>query len=158
MYIRPANKKDLPKVIKIIEDAFHRHYAAAGEFYSIQQFVDPNYATATGPYYSLKSFIKSMVSDLKHKLSKPFEFLVAEENKKIIGFIILEKNAGNFWISNVMVKKEFQKNGVGKQLFNFAVKNKKPLYLWVNTKNPAIKFWKKLGFKEILRESLMIKK
>lgn len=115
MCIRRATKKDLPKIIKIIKDSFHRQYAAAGEFYSVQQFADSNYGSGTGPYYSLKFFIKDMVRNLKNKLRKPFKFLVAEENKK-------------------------------------------PLYLWVNAKNPALKFWKKLGFKEVLREVLMIKK
>lgn len=157
MYIRRANEKDLPEIIKIIKTSFHQNFAAAGEFYSAQQFVDPNYATATGPYYSLKTFIESMISDLKDKFCKPFDFFVAEINKEIVGFIIIENNKGKSWIVNIMVKKKYQRKNIGKKLFNFVVKNKKPIYLWVNVKNPAIKFWKKLGFKEVLRETLMIK-
>lgn len=158
MHIRKATKKDLPEIIKIIETSFHKQYPAAGEFYSIQQFTDPNYATQNGPYYSLKCFVKSMVCELKNKFRKPFEFFVAEINKKIVGFIILENNAGNFWVNNIIVKKGYRGRDIGKKLFNFAAKNKRPLYLWINAKNPATKFWKKLGFKEILREVLMIKK
>ena len=157
MFIRRANKKDLPEIIKIVKNSFHRYYAAAGEFYSAQQLVDPNYTSQTGPYYSREFFVKSLIKDLKTKIKKPFEFLISSEGKKITGFIILENNHGHYWINNVMLKKEFQGRGTGKKLFNFAAKNKKPVYLWVNTKNPAINFWKKLGFKKILNETLMRK-
>lgn len=161
--IRKATKKDLPEIIKIVEGAFHKDYGAAGEFYAAQQMVDPNYASDTGPYSSSEMFMKSMIDDMRERLGKkfryPFEIFVAEDrDKNTIGFITLENNAGNFWITNIMVEKKFQKNKVGKKLFEFVAKNKKPVYLWVNVKNPAIKFWKKLGFKEILRESLMRKK
>jgi len=158
MNIRKATKKDLPKIVKVIENSFHRQYPAAGEFYSAELFADPNYATATGPYYSPQVFLKSIICELKNKFRQPFKFLIAEINKEIVGFIILEKRTKHFWIHNIMVKKEYQKKGVGKKLFNVATQNKKPIYLWVNAKNPALKFWKKLGFKEVLRESLMIKK
>jgi N-acetylglutamate synthase-like GNAT family acetyltransferase len=99
-----------------------------------------------------------MISDLDKKLKKPFEFFVAEKNKEIVAFLIIEKNKKAFWINNMMVKKESQRKGIGKNLLEFASKNKKPLYLWVNSKNPAKHFWSKLGFKKILQETLMIKK
>lgn len=158
MYIRRAIKKDLPKIVHIIETSFHQKYPAAGEFYSAQHFSDPNYASSTGPYYSPEIFIKSMVRDLKNKFRKPFDIFIAKINKKIVGFIIIENNARNFWINNMMIQKEYQGKGIGKKLFNYVFKNKKPIYLWVNAKNPATKFWAKLGFKEVLREILMIKK
>ncbi len=155
--VRRANKKDLPEIIEIIKGSYHKEYAAAGEFYSVQQFTDPNYATENGPYYSLKLFVASMVSDLENKLKKPFEFFVAESGKKIVAFVIIEKNKKAFWINNMMVKKEHQGGNIGKYLFEIVTKNKKPLYLWVNSKNPAKNFWLKVGFSEILQETLMIK-
>ncbi len=165
MHIRRATKKDLPQIIKIIKDSFHWHYPAAGEIYLSQLLVDPNYATATGPYYSREVFIKSLISDTKNKFGKPFEIFLAEidtsttlKNREVVGFIVLENNKGNYWITNIMVKKKCQGSGVGKKLFDFATNNKKPLYLWVNAKNSAVKLWKNFGFKEILREILMIKK
>jgi len=165
MKIRRARKKDLPAIIKIIKAVFHSNYPAAGEIYLSQLLVDPNYATATGPYYSREVFIKSLISDTRNKFGKPFEVFLVESDtsttlniKEIIGFIILENNKGNYWITNIMVKKKYQGKGVGKKLFDFATNNKKPLYLWVNAKNSAVKFWKNFGFKEILREILMIKK
>ncbi len=155
--IRFATKKDLPVIIKIIKSSYHKKYAAAGEFYSVQQLVDPNYATENGPYGSLRMFKASMISDLKNKLKKPFELFVAKLGREVVAFIIIEKNNKSFWVNNLMVKRRFQKMGVGKYLFKVIAKNKKPLYLWVNSKNPAKKFWKKLGFKEILQETLMLK-
>ncbi|MBU1102710.1 GNAT family N-acetyltransferase [Patescibacteria group bacterium] len=155
--IRRVNREDLPEIIKIIKKSYHKKYAAAGEYYSVQQFTDPNYATENGPYYSLGIFVESMISDLKNKFKKPFEFFVAEFNKELIAFIILEKNRQTFWVNNVIVKKEFQGKDIGRRLFEFVVKNKKPVYLWVNSKNPAKKFWSELGFKEILQETLMFR-
>jgi len=158
MKIRRVTKKDLPEIIEIIKTAFHYQYTGMDTFYCAQQFVDPYSTLTTAPLYSKEIFIKSMISDLKNKFKKPFEFFVAETKKEIVGFIVLEKHLGNFWINNMMVKKEYQGKGIGKKLFKFATKNKGPLYLGVNAKNPAFKFWKKMGFKEVLRDVLMIKK
>ncbi len=155
--IRNAGHKDLAAIKKIIRSSYHKKYAAAGEYYSVQQFTDPNYASESGPYYSLGIFVQSMISDLKSKLEKPFEFFVAKLNKELVAFIILEKNGQAFWVNNIMVKKEFQGMNIGERLFEFTTKNKKPLYLWVNSKNPAKKFWSKIGFKKILQETLMFK-
>lgn len=156
--IRHAHKSDLPEIVKIVKNSYHKKYAAAGEFYSVQQLTDPNYKTENGPYYSLKIFIASMISDLENKLKRPFDFFVAESGKKLIAFIIIEKNRKSFWVNNIMVKKEFQGRDIGKYLFEFAVKNKELLYLWVNSKNPAKKFWSELGFREILQETLMVRR
>lgn len=101
--------------------------------------------------------MKSIIKNLKNNFQKPFEIWVAGK-EEIVGFIVLENVRGNFWVNHIMVKKRYQRKNLGKKLFNFVTKNKKPLYLWINLKNPALKFWKSLGFKEILREVLMIKK
>jgi len=158
MKIRRATKKDLSKIIEIIKVTFHRRYPGMDNFYSAQQFADPYYASTAVPFYSKEVFIKSMISDLKNKFQKPFEIFVAEIEKEIAGFIILEKHLGNFWVNNMMIKKEYQGKGIGKKLFAFATKNKRPLYLGVNAKNPALKFWKRMGFKEISQDVLMVKK
>lgn len=156
--IRRAVRADLPVIVAIIKNSYHSKYAAAGEFYSVQHLCDPNYETENGPYYSLDIFVKSMASDLGGKLKKPFETFVAESGDGLIAFIILEKNRRAFWVNNIMVKKEWQGREVGAKLFEFAVKNKASVYLWVNSKNPAKKFWSKLGFKEMLQETLMYRK
>lgn len=157
LYFRHANKKDLPEIVRIIKNSYHSKYAAAGEFYSIQQFCDPNYETENGPYYSVDFFVACMISGMKDKLDKPFETYVAEFQKQIVAFIVIEKNKRAFWVNNIMVKKEFQGRDIGELLFEFAVKNKSPLYLWVNSKNPAKKFWLKLGFTDVLQETLMLR-
>lgn len=158
MKIRRATKKDLPKVIKIIKAAFHRRFPGMDAFYSAQQFAYPYYATSADPCYSREIFVKSMISDLKNRFRKPFEFFVAEIDKEMVGFIILEEHFGHFWVNNMMIQKKYQGRSIGKKLFNFVTKNKRPTYLGINVKNPALKFWKKLGFKEILQEVLMVRK
>ncbi len=157
MEIKKATLRDIGGMKKVLYDAFHNHYAAAGEFYAIEQLVDPNYATQTGPYYSKEMFISENAKSLKRRLRPPFQAFVAKDQGKIIGYIICEKHKGKLWVNDIVVRREYQKKDVGKKLFKEAIRDKK-VYLWVNAKNPAKEFWKKLGFKEILREILMIKK
>jgi hypothetical protein len=43
-------------------------------------------------------------------------------------------------------------------LFNRLAKGRGSLYLWVNERNPAVKFWGKLGFRKVLGEMLMVRR
>lgn len=153
--IRRAVLEDLGQIKQIIKGSFHRDYAAAGEFYSVQQLADPNYATQTGPYYSGGAFISSIIDGLEEKLREPFDFFVACEGGEIGGFIIMEGNNGRHWVNNIFIRQDRQDRGIGKLLFDFATRGKKELYLWVNSNNPAVSFWEKLGFRTVLQERLM---
>lgn len=107
----------MPNKLKIL---FETHFMAAGEYYSVQQLVDQNYATQTGAYYTQDIFIKDIINGLADKFLPPFEMFVACENDDIVGFIITETNNGKLWINNIFVKN--QNNGVGKQLFDFVTR------------------------------------
>ena len=155
--IRKATIDDISHMKKIVRDAFHDDYAAAGEFYSVQQLVDQNYATQTGPYYNKDIFIEDIIRGLGEKFKEPFETFVACEDGKVVGFISMENNNGRHWVNNIFVNPEFQGQDVGRQLFDFATKGKGELWLWVNANNPAAAFWEKLGFKSVVHEKLMRK-
>ncbi len=153
--IRRAVPEDMEQIRGIIKGSFHGDYAAAGEFYSVQRMADPNYAAQTGPYCSREAFISSIIDGLEERLSKPFDFFVACEGKEIEGFIIMEDNNGSHWVNNIFVRQDRQGRGIAKRLFEFAAGGRKELYLWVNSDNPAVKFWEKLGFRTVLQERLM---
>jgi len=143
---------------QIVRSAYHRDYAAAGEFYSVQQWVDPNYATSNGPYYDESIFVGDVLSQVAEKLSAPFETWVAAVGSKLSGFIVIEHHNGRAWINEIFIAPDAARTGVGRRLFETATSGERELYLWVNSKNPAVNFWGKLGFEEILTEKLMVKR
>lgn len=157
MKIREATPSDVEGMKGVLRDAFHNTYTGAGEFYSSSQFVDPNYPLNAGPYYNVQIFLEESLANIEKRLTWPFRAFVAVGDKKIIGYIITEIHKGRLWVSDMAVKPNYQKRGVGKNLFKVATQHNNQVYIWVNSKNPALEFWKKLGFAEILEEKLMVK-
>lgn len=157
MKIRQATTDDVEGMKKVLIEAFHDSYIGAGEFYSSNQFVDPNYATSSGSYYDLKALLEDNLNNIGNRLEEPFKAFVAVDNE-LIGYAITEKHKGKLWINDLVVKPGKQKKGIGKKLFEAVTKNHDQVYIWVNSKNPAIKFWENLGFSTILEEKLMMSK
>lgn len=153
--IRKASLKDLKDIKNIFLNSVKKEYFGAGEYYFREELVDPNYKSLTGPYYSKEHFIKNNLKSLKERLVKPYLSYVMLFKKEMIGFIIIEKHLGRYWINDFVIKEEYQKKGYGDYFFKYLKKDKKEIYLWVNKKNPAKKFWEKEGFKEVLEEVLM---
>ncbi|MBU0530088.1 MAG: GNAT family N-acetyltransferase [Nanoarchaeota archaeon] len=156
--IRKARLADANRMIQVLVDAYHGNYSAAGEYYSRQELVDPNYQITSGPYNSREVFVRENVKSLNKRLKSPFEAFVMFDDNDMIGYIIIENHLGRTWINDIIIKKNYQNKDLGRKLFLHATKNKKQIYLWVNMKNPAFKFWKKMGFNEVLKECLMMKK
>jgi ribosomal protein S18 acetylase RimI-like enzyme len=153
--IRKTTLKDLLQIKEILLNALHKDYFGAGEYYFREEFVDPNYSSLKGPYYSKEQFIKNNLKSLKERITKPYLSYVLFLKKEMVGYIIIEKHLKRYWINDFVIKKEFQDKGYGKIFFDFLIKDKKDVYIWVNKKNPAKKFWEKQGFKEVLEEVLM---
>ena len=80
---------------------------------------------------------------------------VALDNKKIIGILRLKINGGATYIEDIIVKKNFRKNGVGFSLIQTAEAVSKEnkchvIYLQTTEKHKsAIKFYKKMKFKKV---------
>ena len=99
--------------------------------------------------------------DLFHK-TEPELFLVAEHEKKIIGFILV-KDGENFGekstaiIYAIAVSPNYRSSGIGSQLINALIdvlreKHIKKLFLHVRVGNEsAIKFYLNLGFTKLQR-------
>lgn len=88
------------------------------------------------------------------EFKNPFTiFMVLEFQKEITGYIIVREYEESFHITNISVKREYQRKGFGKKMMDFVIreaikKNKKEIYLEVRVSNKkAIKFYEKLGFK-----------
>jgi GNAT superfamily N-acetyltransferase len=111
----------------------------------------------TTPYYSYNIFLKNNLLSLKERIEKPYFCYVLLLDEKLIGYIIIEKHLKRFWVNDLIIDVKYQKKGYGEMLFKYALKDKKDVYIWVNEKNKAKKFWEKQGFKKVLTEVLMKK-
>jgi GNAT superfamily N-acetyltransferase len=155
--IKKATKKDVPAMKGVLRAAWHDNYAAAGEYYATGEFVDPYYETSSGPYGSQKVLLESTAKTIKDRIGGSFSAFVACDGKKVVAYVIGERNLKQFWINDLIVSKKYQGQGLGIALFEQLAKKHGHLYLWVNEKNPAVKFWEKMGFRKVLGEQLMVR-
>ena len=84
-------------------------------------------------------------------------YFVAKEEKEIVGFVGVLINVDFTEITNIVVKKDFRKLGIGKMLLEKIIEetkkiNKEMIYLEVNENNEcAINLYKKYRFEEVGR-------
>lgn len=95
-------------------------------------------------------------STLRSELNNPnSHYIVAKINKEIVGFAGIWKSIDDIHITDIVVKKDFRKKGIGSSLLQkliIIVKglNYKELTLEVNINNEAAKkLYLKFGFKEL---------
>ena len=87
-------------------------------------------------------------------MREPDGFYVAEENGRIIGYVISSSRSGKGTIVSIVVLPEFRRRGIGSKLMieglNFLSKRVDYMELQVKVSNiEAISFYRKLGFKEV---------
>ena len=92
---------------------------------------------------------------LKSELQNPFStYIMAKLGNKVVGFAGMIDTIDQMEITNIVVKKDYRKNGIGNILLNrlmsLAKENKKSeIILEVNENNiSAIKLYEKNGFKK----------
>jgi len=131
MKIRKATKKDFEQIIKILRKEFEKAVKEKWTYSLAMQFVK---------YFSKLAVI-----------------YVAEEDKKIIGFIIgrLEPIAQGIAmvVEGLAVDSRHQEKGVGRSLINklesySKIKKVYLIYLTTRKNIPAVKFYKKTKFKK----------
>ena len=77
------------------------------------------------------------------------EVYLYEVSGEVVGFIALEAST----VSGIFVKKEFQNDGIGTKLIQFAKEERDNLYLYVFENNQnAVKFYESRGFQKIKTE------
>lgn len=144
MIIRTAEKKDLPEIAGLAKKmiAYHRQLDS---------------------YYKAAEEYTNLESDFEEEMREPGSiFLVAADNGEIAGYFrgAIEK-APDYAapkkigvIYDLAVAENYRRRGIGQRLFAEALlrfKNAKirNIELSVDARNqPAIKFWKSLGFSE----------
>ncbi len=78
------------------------------------------------------------------------KYLVARNGGRIVGYVGLEKVAGETHIINMAVDPEHRRQGVGKQLIEKVLNDKDIFFLEVRVSNVAAqKLYEKYGFKNV---------
>lgn len=95
-------------------------------------------------------------SVLESELKNPFsQYIIAKLNNEIVGFAGVIDTVDQLEITNIVVKKDFRKNGIGNELLEKLIKlakekDKEKITLEVNNTNlAAIKLYEKNGFKNV---------
>jgi len=78
------------------------------------------------------------------------KYLVAKDNGKVLGYIGVEKIAGEMHIINMAVHPDSRGKGIGKKLLEKALDPKDVVFLEVRVSNlPAQKIYEHFGFKNV---------
>ena len=91
-------------------------------------------------------------SEIKNPLS---QYIIAKINKEIVGFAGVIDTVDQLEITNIVVRKDFRKKGIGNELLTELIKlakenDKEKITLEVNNTNlAAIKLYEKNGFKNV---------
>ncbi|MEN9448960.1 MAG: hypothetical protein RJA25_2250 [Bacteroidota bacterium] len=142
MKISIAFVKDIPKIIEISEATWQHTYAPIIS----QEQIDFMYERM----YSAAAILQQM--------QEGHTFLLYNDDNQTLGFIsYFIREDQTLYISKLYVKPKIQKSGIGKKLMGEVekiAKKNKLLYveLNVNRKNPAMYFYKKMGF-ELLEKT-----
>lgn len=95
-------------------------------------------------------------SILESEIKNPFsQYIIAKINKEIVGFAGVIDTVDQLEITNIVVRKDFRKKGIGNELLTELIKlakenGKEKITLEVNNTNlAAIKLYEKNGFKNV---------
>jgi ribosomal protein S18 acetylase RimI-like enzyme len=141
MKIRKANKKDLFQMVQLMINEFSK------------------------PPYNDKWTISSARESILEGMEKGVAYICIDK-RKIIGFIEVTKEPYHkpiAIIDNLIVDSSYQRRGIGKLLIKkieeiYRKKGFLMLYTMTHRKAPAVKFYKKLGYKEGKNYITLIKK
>lgn len=95
-------------------------------------------------------------SILESEIKNPFsQYIIAKINREIVGFAGVIDTVDQLEITNIVVRKDFRKKGLGNELLTELIKlakenGKEKITLEVNNTNlAAIKLYEKNGFKNV---------
>lgn len=119
-----------------------------GEFSDIKDCIP----LSRTPEFSIKDLPEKEINNYIKEFLKKGIFLIAEENKKVKGYLIAEKMLNNhLWIDGIVVDKKERGKGIGKRLLSHLkkIKKNKRFYLMAPQKNKkTINFYEKFGMKK----------
>jgi len=151
--IRIAKEDELEEIIRVNRLSWKTTYKGIIE----QKFLDDL------PLTMSKEKLTEIKTEIKNNKRK---YIVALYNKKIIGMLLYlganyEENNNVARIQAIYILEEYQKQGIGKKMFDFAKeKMRKEKYTEIIIgcieKNPSNEFYKKLGGEFVGKESIKI--
>lgn len=133
--IRPASIEDIPVIHQLAEDTWPAAYKNILPHEQIRLMLDKMYSAEA----------------LREQFESGAEFLIAERENKPVGFAGFSTDNLIFKLHKLYVLPSEQGKGTGKKLIEEITaiaknRNAKALELNVNRSNPALEFYKKLGF------------
>jgi ribosomal protein S18 acetylase RimI-like enzyme len=144
LIVRPASISDVSSIIKIRLEALTEE--------ELDGFTVPN----ANLYWTNEKINESW--DKENKLKDNSEVFVAEDNGRVIGFIIFNQEVSDDNIDNIVVEKQEQGKGVGKALVKYVeelAKSRGFDFITTDTTEnsmgvlwKAYGFWKKMGYKD----------
>ena len=148
MKIRKANKKDIKQILELNLQLFDYHAK-----------IDKYYKTGKESNNEFAKHLRKIIS------KRSFRIIVAEENKKLCGFLVghIGKPKGYAkpkkigMLSTAFVCKECRRSGIGKLMFEDFLgwcrkKKVKNIELSVDSRNEIGNgAWKKFGFKDFMK-------
>jgi len=145
LVIRAASVKDVSSIVKI-------RLAELTEA-EIRGFSAPEFTTT---YSSTEELRK--VWSIENRLKDGFEVFVAEDEGKVVGFIVFKMEPDYGCIDNIVVAKEEQGKGIGRALVAYVegIAKSKGCYLMKTdtTENAdgvpwkSCSFWKRMGYED----------
>jgi len=144
LIIRKATAKDIPSIVKVRRTAFTKE--------EVKGFS----TTTPSIYYSIEELSEAWDHD--NVLKGGWEVVVAENDQKIVGFIVIKMDRDCGYIENINIAKDMQEKGVGRALVTYVEEVAKSEGIHVmktdTTENASgtpwksYTFWKKLGYKD----------
>lgn len=133
MNIVPIDKSKRDKVIKLILNVF-------------MEFEAPDYSAQ-----GIEAFKETAIYN--NEFMDNLSYYGAFERDELVG-VIATRNKGNH-IAFFFVKSEYQKRGIGRQLFNCVLENSTEHIISVNSSPYAVPVYHKLGFVDTDVEQLL---
>lgn len=106
--------------------------------------------TRTEDFIEVHKLILSIFPNAIAKIKENDEFLVAEENGEIFGFVHFSEDENKIILKGFGVMEKFRKRGIGGQLLdeliNYGKTKRKNIYLKTKLENRAVNLYSRKGF------------
>jgi ribosomal protein S18 acetylase RimI-like enzyme len=144
LVMRPATRGDIPTIIDVSLSSNTKGETAG--------FTAPELGTFSSPEALKEVWAK------ENRLKDGSEIVVAEKNRKIIGFIVFKREPDHFYIDNLDITRDQQRKGIGRALVNYveniALASGYSLMKTDTTENvdgvpwKSYGFWTKMGYRD----------
>jgi GNAT superfamily N-acetyltransferase len=144
--VRKGAKKDKEVVLQILKESWHSGFAGT---------LDCLWRTETEGRTAeeLSDYLDGKLPEYPH----PQTWLAFCDGKPA-GALSCGTHRGRFWLWEIFVKHKYRGLGIGERLVGAALKDcTHKVYLDVNIRNPAVKFWRKMGFRPVVRSMVMVR-